>query len=105
MIFFTAAYFKRAIYLFYEEESYHLVGEGHTREADAFVGGAAELLGVAFIIGISRGITVLMDSGAITDTILHWGEVALEGTSSLVFIVLVYLIYLPLSVLIPSSSA
>ena len=81
-----------------------LYGLGEERIVDAFVGGAAELLGVAFIIGISRGITVLMDSGAITDTILHWGEVALEGTSSLVFIILVYLIYLPLSVLIPSSS-
>ncbi len=81
-----------------------LYGLGEEKIVDAFVGGAAELLGVAFIIGISRGITVLMDSGAITDTILHWGEVALEGTSSLLFIILVYLIYLPLSVLIPSSS-
>lgn len=81
-----------------------LYGLGEERTIDAFVHGAAELLGVAFIIGISRGITVLMDSGMITDTVLHWGEQALEGTSSLVFILLVYLIYLPLSVLIPSSS-
>ena len=41
---------------------------------DAFVSGAAELVGVAFIIGISRGITVLMDGGKITDTVLYWGE-------------------------------
>ena len=81
-----------------------LYGLGEEKIVDAFVSGAAELLGVAFIIGISRGITVLMDSGRITDTVLYWGEQALEGTSSLVFIVLVYLIYLPLSVLIPSSS-
>lgn len=81
-----------------------LYGLKEERIIDAFVGGAAELLGVAFIIGISRGITVLMDSGAITDTVLHWGEQALEGSASLVFILLVYLIYLPLSVLIPSSS-
>ena len=81
-----------------------LYGLGEERTIEFFVNGAAELLGVAFIIGISRGITVLMDSGKITDTVLHWGEQALEGTSSLVFILLVYLIYLPLSVLIPSSS-
>ena len=81
-----------------------LYGLGEEKTIDAFVGGAAELLGVAFIIGISRGITVLMDSGKITDTVLYWGEQALEGSSSLVFILLVYLIYLPLSVLIPSSS-
>lgn len=81
-----------------------LYGLGEERTIDAFVSGAAELLGVAFIIGISRGITVLMDGGKITDTVLYWGEQALEGASSLVFILLVYLIYLPLSVLIPSSS-
>ena len=70
----------------------------------AFVSGAAELLGVAFIIGISRGITVVMNNGKITDTILNLGEAALTGIGSLVFVLLTYLIYLPLSFLIPSSS-
>ena len=72
--------------------------------AETFVAGCADLLGVAFIIGISRGITVLMNSGSITDTVLHWGESALSGAGSVAFTLLVYLIYLPLSVLIPSSS-
>lgn len=70
----------------------------------AFVSGAAELLGVAFIIGISRGITVVMNSGKITDTILSVGESALTGIGALIFVLLTYLIYLPLSFLIPSSS-
>jgi len=70
----------------------------------AFVSGAAELLGVAFIIGISRGITVVMNAGRITDTILNAGEGILTGVSSLLFVLLVYVIYLPLSFLIPSSS-
>ena len=72
--------------------------------AESFVSGAADLLGVAFIIGVSRGITVLMRDASVTDTVLHWGEEALEGRGSWLFILLVYLIYLPLSVLIPSSS-
>lgn len=72
--------------------------------ANTFVAGCADLLGVAFIIGISRGITVLMNDGGITDTILHWGEEALAGAGSISFVLLVYLIYLPLTVLIPSSS-
>ena len=55
-------------------------------------------------LGISRGITVLMNDGAITDTILNWGEQALSGAGPVAFVVLVYLIYLPLTVLIPSSS-
>lgn len=81
-----------------------LYGLGEKDTVEAFVAGAAELIGVAFIIGISRGIAVLMNDGMITDTVLYWGERALDGTSSLVFLLLVYLIYLPLSVLIPSSS-
>ena len=79
-------------------------GLGEEKTAETFVAGASELVGVALIIGISRGITVLMDGGQITDTVLYWEERALEGTGSVAFLVLVYLIYLPLSVLIPSSS-
>lgn len=71
---------------------------------EEFVSGAADLLGVAFIIGISRGVTVLMNDGHITDTVLHWGEEALTGAGALTFILLVFLLYLPLSILIPSSS-
>lgn len=77
---------------------------GEVELAETFVSGCTDLLGVAFIIGISRGITVLMNDGRITDTILHWGESALSGLGAVAFVVLVYLIYLPLSVLIPSSS-
>ena len=77
---------------------------GEEELVETFVAGCADLLGVALIIGISRGITVLMNDGAITDTILHWGEEALSGAGPIAFVLLVYLIYLPLSVLIPSSS-
>jgi len=75
-----------------------------TELVETFVAGCADLLGVAFIIGISRGITVLMNDGAITDTILHWGERALAGAGPVTFVLLVFLLYLPLTVLIPSSS-
>lgn len=79
-------------------------GQGELEIAETFVAGCADLLGVAFIIGISRGITVLMNDGQITDTVLHWGEDALAGAGSISFVLLVYLIYLPLTILIPSSS-
>lgn len=77
---------------------------GEETLVETFVAGCADLLGVALIIGISRGITVVMNAGGITDTILHWGETALAGAGPVAFTLLVYLIYLPLSVLIPSSS-
>ncbi len=71
---------------------------------DGFVGGAADLLGVAFIIGISRGITVIMNSGMITDTILRWGEEALAGLGGAGFVLASFGIFLALSFLIPSTS-
>ena len=79
-------------------------GLGEAELTETFVAGCADMLGVAFIIGISRGITVLMNDGNITDTVLHWGEEALAGAGPVSFVLLVYLIYLPLAVLIPSSS-
>lgn len=79
-------------------------GMGEAEIAETFVAGCADLLGVAFIIGVSRGITVLMNDGSITDTILHWGENLLAGAGPVSFVLLVYLIYLPLTILIPSSS-
>ena len=79
-------------------------GLEETEIIDGIVAGAADLLGVAFIIGISRGITVIMNNGIITDTILNYGETLLSGLSSAVFILINYLVFIPLSVLIPSSS-
>lgn len=81
-----------------------IYGMGEAKVAEKFVMGAADLLSVAFIIGMSRGITTLMNNGLITDTILYWGERLLTGTGSIVFILLTYLLFLPLSVLIPSTS-
>ena len=37
-------------------------------------------------LGISRGITVLMNDGQITGTILHWGEQALSGAGPVSFV-------------------
>ena len=69
-----------------------------------FVDGARDLLGVALIIGIARGITVIMNNGEITDTVLHWCELALEDVGETAFAIVMFGLFLPLSFLIPSSS-
>jgi uncharacterized ion transporter superfamily protein YfcC len=69
-----------------------------------FVDGARDLLGVALIIGIARGITVIMNNGLITDTVLNWAEQAVADLGGVAFINLMYALFLPLSFLIPSSS-
>ncbi len=70
----------------------------------SFVDGARDLLGVALIIGIARGITVVMNNGEITDTVLHWAEQALGDVGEAGFAVVMFALFLPLSLLIPSSS-
>jgi uncharacterized ion transporter superfamily protein YfcC len=77
---------------------------GESEYTSTFVNGARDLLGVALIIGISRGITVVMDAGGMTATVLHWGEGMLEDMGSVLFTNLSFLFYLPLSFLVPSTS-
>ncbi len=69
-----------------------------------FIDGARDLLGVALIIGIARGITVVMNNGLITDTVLNWAEQAVGDLGGVAFVNLMYLLFIPLSFLIPSSS-
>jgi uncharacterized ion transporter superfamily protein YfcC len=75
-----------------------------TEITGTFVDGARDLLGVALIIGIARGITVIMNNGQITDTVLHWCELALGDVGQTAFAIVMFLLFLPLSFLIPSSS-
>ena len=77
---------------------------GESELTSAFVDGARDLLGVALIIGIARGITVIMNNGQITDTVLHWAERRSATSAQAAFSVVMFLLFLPLSFLIPSSS-
>jgi uncharacterized ion transporter superfamily protein YfcC len=82
-----------------------LIGRlGEKELVDTFINGARDMLGVALIIAVARGITVVMNNGLITDTVLYWAEQAVSGLSSVAFIIVTYILYLPLSFLIPSSS-
>lgn len=71
----------------------------------AFMNGACDMISVALICGVSRGIQVIMNNGLITATVLHWGEVGLSGLSKQMFIFLTYIFYLPMSFLIPGTSS
>lgn len=81
-----------------------IAGITETEFVDTFLNGAKDLLGVALIIGVSRGIGTIMNDGGMTATVLHWGEETLISLGSVAFINLAYLFYLPLSFLVPSST-
>jgi uncharacterized ion transporter superfamily protein YfcC len=71
---------------------------------DTFLEGMKDLVTVAMITAVARGIQVIMNDGQITATVLHWGELALSGVSEGIFTVFTYLFYIPMSFLIPSTS-
>ncbi len=77
---------------------------GEKRLTGSFVDGARDLLGVALVIGLARGIVVIMEQGMIADTILHSAEQTLGGVGELAFINLMFWIEAGMSFLVPSSS-
>ncbi|MEC6798074.1 YfcC family protein [Photobacterium sp. S4TG1] len=71
---------------------------------DSFINGARDLLGVALIIAIARGLVVVMDDGNITHTILNFAEGLLVGLPQILFINAIYWIEAVLCLVVPSSS-
>ncbi|MBY6072328.1 YfcC family protein [Marinobacter salsuginis] len=77
---------------------------GEKKLTASFVDGARDLLGVALVVGLARGIVVIMEQGMIADTILHSAETSLGGLPELAFINLMFWIEVGMSFFVPSSS-
>ena len=71
---------------------------------EEFVKGAADLLSVAFIVGIARGVTILMEDGLISDTLLYHASTITEGMNKGLFTNAMLILYSGLSFFMPSSS-
>lgn len=71
---------------------------------DLFLDGAKDLLGVALIIGVTRGISVIMNDGGLTATLLHFGEESLRSLGAVAFTDLSTVFFAALSFLVPSTS-
>ena len=79
-------------------------GLGEKVVVDAFVEGASSLVGVSLIIGLARGINMIMNDGLISDTILNFSSSLVQGVSGPIFIVILLIIFFFLGFIIPSSS-
>ena len=75
-----------------------------TQFINSFMQGAGELLGVAFIIGIARGISILMTDGLISDTVLFEAGSVTEGMGKGLFINALFGIYNLISFFVSSTS-
>ncbi len=79
-------------------------GIGEKGVVDAFVNGASSLVGVSLIIGLARGINLILNEGMISDTILDFSSALVANMSGPIFIIVMLLIYFVLGFIVPSSS-
>lgn len=79
-------------------------GIGEKNFMDQFIGGAADLMGVALVVGVARGINIILEDGMISDTMLEFFSGAISGMNAIVFIILMMLVFLVLGFFISSSS-
>jgi uncharacterized ion transporter superfamily protein YfcC len=77
---------------------------GEEGTVNTIIAGASDFLAAALIIVLARGITVVMKNTYMTDTVLHWMEDAVAGSSQGPFGVLTLLVNIPIAFLVPSSS-
>ena len=71
---------------------------------NTYLDGAKDLLSVALVIAVARGITVVMQATHMDFWILDKSAAILKGVPGFVFAPLSYVIYLVLSFLVPSTS-
>lgn len=69
-----------------------------------FVSGAESLLSVALIVGVARGVTIILNEGHISDTILYYSAKLAGSMPPVLFIVLMLGLYMLFTLFISSSS-
>ena len=69
-----------------------------------FIKGAESLLAVAFIIGVARGVTVILNEGHISDSILFYAANIVQGIQPAFFILMLLAFYVIFSLFIQSTS-
>ena len=79
-------------------------GLSEHESTEAFVHGASGLVGVSLIIGLARGVNLIMEEGMISDTVLYYASNAVAGMQGGVFVVSLLLVFFLLGFIVPSSS-
>lgn len=69
-----------------------------------FIKGAESLLSVAFIVGVARGVTIILNEGNVSDSILYYSANLMQGVPPALFILSLLIFYLFFSLFIQSSS-
>lgn len=81
-----------------------LSGFDEQKAISVFMEGAADLVSVALIVGVARGINIILDNGFVSDSLLFYATNIIEGMSGVVFAWVQMAIFSVLGIFIPSSS-
>lgn len=79
-------------------------GMGEKNFVERFIAGASDLVGVGLIVGVARSINLVLDSGEVSDSILHSASALVQGMNPIFFVLLMLFIFIVLGFFIPSSS-
>lgn len=71
---------------------------------EQFIKGAESLLAVAFIVGVARGVTIVLNDGHISDSILFYSAKLVSGMPPSLFIIVLLLLFIIFTLFISSSS-
>jgi uncharacterized ion transporter superfamily protein YfcC len=69
-----------------------------------FIAGAESLLSVAMIVGVARGVTIILNEGHISDSILFYSAKFAGSMPPVLFIILMLVLYMLFTLFISSSS-
>ncbi len=69
-----------------------------------FLKGAESLLAVALIVGLARGVTIVLNDGLVADSILYYASNAVQHFPAILFILIVMLFFFIFTIPVSSSS-
>ncbi len=81
-----------------------IIGMSESDFIAQFIKGAESLLSVAIIIGVARGVTIILNEGKISDSIVYHTSQAISGMPPALFIISVFALYIIFTLFISSSS-
>lgn len=81
-----------------------LSGLNENEAINTFMDGSADLIQVALVIGVARGINIIMDNGYISDTMLFYASNLVSGMNGIIFSIVQMILFTVLGIFIPSSS-
>ena len=81
-----------------------LNGMGINGTTKVFIGGCSKMVNAAFIVGFANGISVILASGNILNTIVYWLSIPMSGMGSILGANFMFVANLFINLFIPSGS-